>query len=146
MAHRVVTTKWKFSKSFPEPQHRHSLWISNYVAIMSPSIPARLTKPSQDLGFPKRLAILRKPTIFPTAVWQQVLEILLSTSTGAGLTILRNIITTGLDELNSPSSQDAMPNYVWDGSDGEQVLLSQQATNYGVTTIYAHAWSALAFM
>ena len=35
---------------------------------------------------------------------------------------------------------------MWDGSDGEQVWLSQQAASYGVTTIYADAWSAPAFM
>ncbi|CZR65824.1 uncharacterized protein PAC_15724 [Phialocephala subalpina] len=81
-----------------------------------------------------------------SAVRQQVLDILFSKSTGAGLTILRNIITTGLIEPNSPGSPSATPTYVWDGSDGEQVWLSQQAASYGVTTIYADAWSAPSFM
>lgn len=81
-----------------------------------------------------------------TTVRKEVLDLLFSTSTGAGLTILRNIITTGLIEPNSPGSPSTTPTYVWDGSDGEQVWLSQQAASYGVSTIYADAWSAPAFM
>jgi O-glycosyl hydrolase len=35
---------------------------------------------------------------------------------------------------------------VWDGSDSNQVWVSQQAVSYGVKTIYADAWSAPSFM
>jgi hypothetical protein len=57
----------------------------------------------------------------PTTVRQQVLDTLLSTSSGAGLTILRNIITTGLIEPSSPGSPGATRTYAWDRSEGEQV-------------------------
>lgn len=97
-------------------------------------------------GFSEAFGHAQQIYNLPTAVRQQVLDILFSKSTGAGLTILRNIITTGLIEPNSPGSPSATPTYVWDGSDGEQVWLSQQAASYGVTTIYADAWSAPAFM
>ncbi|RDW85809.1 hypothetical protein BP5796_04134 [Coleophoma crateriformis] len=82
----------------------------------------------------------------PSTIRTEVLDMLFSNSTGAGLTILRNIITTGLIEPTSPGSPSATPTYVWDGSDGEQVWLSQQAASYGVKTIYANAWSAPKFM
>lgn len=97
-------------------------------------------------GFSEAFGHAQQIYNLPSAVQKKVLDILFSRSTGAGLTILRNIITTGLIEPNSPGSPGATPAYVWDGSDGEQVWLSQQAASYGVTTIYANAWSAPAFM
>jgi O-glycosyl hydrolase len=95
---------------------------------------------SQAFGHAEQLYNLATP------LQKQVLDMLFSTSTGAGLTILRNIITTGKIEPTSPGSPDATPAYVWDGSDGAQVWLSQQAAAYGVKTIYANAWSAPSFM
>lgn len=78
---------------------------------------------------------------------QQVLDTLFNTTSGAGLTILRNIITTGGIEPTSPGSPTKTPTYTWDGSDNEQVWLSKTVQdNYGVKTIYANAWSAPAFM
>jgi hypothetical protein len=65
----------------------------------------------------------------PTAVRQQVLDTLFSTSSGAGLTILRKITTPGLIEPSSPGSPSATPTYAWDRSEGEQVWLSQQAAS-----------------
>lgn len=73
---------------------------------------------------------------------QQVLDILFNTTSGAGLTILRNIITTGGIEPTSPGSATKTPTYTWDGSDNEQVWLSKTVQDvYGVKTIYANAWS-----
>ena len=78
---------------------------------------------------------------------KQVLDILFNTTIGAGLTILRNIITTGGIEPTSPGSATKMPTYTWDGSDNGQVWLSKTVQDdYGVKTIYANAWSAPAFM
>lgn len=78
----------------------------------------------------------------------QVLDLLFSTTKGAGLTILRNIIYS--DSLSiepvSPGSPDVMPKYVWDGSDSGQVYLAKAAQRYGVETIYADSWSAPPFM
>jgi O-glycosyl hydrolase len=78
------------------------------------------------------------------------LDLLFSTTNGAGMTILRNRIGSGGsgDSIlpNNPGSPSATPNYSWDGSDTGQVWLSQQALTYGVTTIYADAWSAPGFM
>ena len=90
-----------------------------------------------------------------------VLDLLFSSTTGAGLSIWRNEIgssTTaavgGPDdgdnvasiEPTDPGGPDAPPNYSWDGDDGDQVWLSQQAQSYGVTQFYATAWSAPAYM
>lgn len=78
---------------------------------------------------------------------RQVLDILFNTTSGAGLTVLRNIITTGGIEPKSPGSATATPTYTWDGSDNGQVWLSKIAQDeYGVKTIYANAWSAPAYM
>ncbi|KAG8951183.1 hypothetical protein FRC04_006665 [Tulasnella sp. 424] len=78
------------------------------------------------------------------------LDYLFSTTTGAGLTIIRNRIGSGGSgdsiEPNSPGSPSAAPTYVWDNNDSGQVWFSQQAMSYGVKTIYADAWSAPGFM
>ncbi|KAG8912802.1 hypothetical protein FRC01_004889 [Tulasnella sp. 417] len=78
------------------------------------------------------------------------LDYLFSTTTGAGLTIIRNRIGSGGsgDSIlpNSPGSPTGTPSYVWDGSDSGQVWFSQSAMSYGVKTIYADAWSAPGFM
>jgi O-glycosyl hydrolase len=82
-----------------------------------------------------------------TPIRQQVLDILFNTTSGAGLTILRNIITTGGIEPTSPGSATKTPTYTWDGSDNEQVWLSKTVQDvYGVKTIYANAWSAPGYM
>jgi glucuronoarabinoxylan endo-1,4-beta-xylanase len=90
-----------------------------------------------------------------------VLDLLFSPTTGAGLSIWRNEIgsssTAGVGgpddgdnvpsiEPNDPGGPDAPPDYSWDGDDGDQVWLSQQAQSYGVTQFYATAWSAPAYM
>ncbi|KAI9710557.1 MAG: hypothetical protein M1820_002693 [Bogoriella megaspora] len=81
---------------------------------------------------------------------KQGLDYLFSTTTGAGLTIIRNRIGSGGSgdsiEPNSPGSPSATPNYVWDRNDAGQLWFTQQAISYGVKTIYADAWSAPGFM
>lgn len=78
---------------------------------------------------------------------RQVLDILFNKTSGAGLTILRNVITTGGIEPKSPGSATNAPTYTWDGNDDGQIWLSETAQNeYGVKTIYANAWSAPAYM
>lgn len=85
-----------------------------------------------------------------TTAQKQGLDLLFSTTTGAGMTIIRNRIGSGGAgdgiEPTSPGSPTASPTYVWDGSDAGQVWLSQQAMSYGVKTFYADAWSAPGFM
>lgn len=80
---------------------------------------------------------------------QQILNDLFSTSTGAGFTILRNILPSDSNhtiEPNSPGSPSAAPTYTWDGNSWGQVALSKQAMSYGVNQIYGDAWSAPGFM
>src|SRR6185503_102744 len=70
---------------------------------------------------------------------QQILNDLFSTSTGAGFTILRNILPSDSNhtiEPNSPGSPSAAPTYTWDGNSWGQVALSKQAMSYGVNQIY----------
>jgi O-glycosyl hydrolase len=81
---------------------------------------------------------------------KQGLDWLFSTTTGAGLSIIRNRIGSGgagdSIEPTSPGSPGGTPKYTFDGSDSGQVWFSQQAMTYGVKTIYADAWSAPGFM
>jgi O-glycosyl hydrolase len=87
-------------------------------------------------------------SVSSATVKQQMLDLLFSPTTGAGFTILRNIISSDANSIepNNPGSPTATPQYVWDGSDTGQVWLSQQARQYGVTQIYADAWSAPGYM
>ncbi|KAF5331222.1 hypothetical protein D9611_013084 [Ephemerocybe angulata] len=80
---------------------------------------------------------------------QKGLDYLFNIETGAGLTIIRNRIgSTSTDAIlpTNPGGPNATPKYVWDGSDSSQVWFSKQARKYGVTTIYADAWSAPGYM
>ncbi len=81
-------------------------------------------------------------------VQKQMLDLLFSTKTGAGFTILRNIINSDASSIEptGPASATDAPQYVWDGSDSSQVWLSQQAQQYDVRSIYADAWSAPGYM
>ncbi|CVL06933.1 uncharacterized protein FMAN_12025 [Fusarium mangiferae] len=80
---------------------------------------------------------------------KQGLDLLFNTSTGAGLSIIRNKI--GCDASNSITSTNAddpekQPVFHFDGDDDGQVWFSKQAMSYGVETIYANAWSAPVYM
>lgn len=81
---------------------------------------------------------------------KQVLDYLFSTSTGAGLSIVRNEIPTDTPhsiEPNAPSGPTATPTYTALGNDWGQEWLDQQAkSTYGVSQIYADAWSAPPYM
>lgn len=80
----------------------------------------------------------------------QALDLLFSTTKGAGFSIIRNRIGSGGSgdsiEPKAPSSPSASPAYTWDGNDKGQVWFTKQAVGYGVKTIYADAWSAPGFM
>ncbi|KAE9972188.1 hypothetical protein EG328_005153 [Venturia inaequalis] len=86
---------------------------------------------------------------------QNVLDLLFSNTTGAGLTILRNGIGSSInnpyDLMKSiaptgPGASGGNMSYEWDGDDNGQVRLTKDAIARGVTTIYADAWSAPAYM
>jgi O-glycosyl hydrolase len=88
-----------------------------------------------------------------SSVQQQVLQDLYGTTTGAGLTILRNEISADSGdtiEPTAPSSPSATPSYASLASinqDMGQLWFAQQIkADFGVTNVYADAWSAPAFM
>jgi O-glycosyl hydrolase len=87
------------------------------------------------------------------AVQQQALSLLYSPSSGAGLTILRNEISADSGttiEPAAPSSPMAAPSYLplaSIGQDQGQLWFAQQIkADYGVTNVFADAWSAPPFM
>ncbi|KAI1493570.1 glycoside hydrolase family 30 protein [Biscogniauxia mediterranea] len=86
---------------------------------------------------------------------QYVLDLLFSTTNGAGLSILRNGIGSSPDmssdhmvsiQPTNPGGPTSEPKYVWDGSDNKQLWVSQEAAKRGLKTIYANAWSAPGYM
>lgn len=80
---------------------------------------------------------------------REVLDLLLSRTTGAGLSILRlHIGSTANSSIQptNPGGPNATPKYVWDRDDDSQVWLAQQAKAYGVNRFYANAWSAPGYM
>ncbi|OHW93115.1 cellulosome enzyme [Colletotrichum incanum] len=86
----------------------------------------------------------------PKALQQEALDLLFSTTKGAGFSIIRNRIGSGGkgDSIlpTSPGAPSGKPSYVWDNDDRGQVWFTKQAVSYGVNQIYADAWSAPGFM
>jgi len=88
-----------------------------------------------------------------SSVQQQALGLLYSPTSGAGLTILRNWISADSGstiEPNSPGSPTAAPTYLpmsSTGQDAGQLWFAQQIKAlYGVSNVFADAWTAPAFM
>ncbi|KAH6654563.1 glycoside hydrolase family 30 protein [Truncatella angustata] len=87
---------------------------------------------------------------------RQLLDLLFNTTTGAGLSIVRNGIgsspDSSSDHMNTfaptnPGGPKAAPRDSWDGRDSGQLFVSQEAyRTYGVRTIYGDAWSAPGYM
>ncbi|KAH8158258.1 hypothetical protein CIB48_g9990 [Xylaria polymorpha] len=85
-----------------------------------------------------------------------LLDLLFNTTSGAGLSIVRNGIgsspDSSSDHMNTfapknPGGPSATPQYSWDGKDSGQVFVSQEAyKTYGVRQIYGDAWSAPGYM
>ncbi|KAI1173946.1 glycoside hydrolase family 30 protein [Nemania sp. FL0916] len=85
-----------------------------------------------------------------------LLDLLFNTTSGAGLSIVRNGIgsspDSSSDHMNTfapknPGGPKATPQYTWDGKDSGQLFVSQEAYNtYGVRQIYGDAWSAPGYM
>ena len=89
----------------------------------------------------------------PASVQEQVLSLLYSPTHGAGLTILRNEISADAGftiEPKAPSSPNAKPSYLSlaevDQDQGQLWFAKQIKADYGVSDIFADAWSAPAFM
>jgi O-glycosyl hydrolase len=89
----------------------------------------------------------------PVAIRQQVLSLLYSPARGAGLTILRNEISADAGfviEPRAPGSPAGKPSYLTlaeVGQDQGQLWFAKQIkADYGVSDVFADAWSAPAFM
>ena len=105
-------------------------------------------------------SVLHGSTGLSAAKQHELLDVLFSTRTGAGLSILRNEVgaastpcSTGASgddacsiEPTDPGGPNSKPTYVWDGSDADQVWLTRQAKARGLGAVIADAWSAPAYM
>ncbi|MFF8968205.1 glycoside hydrolase family 30 beta sandwich domain-containing protein [Streptomyces sp. NPDC014995] len=107
-----------------------------------------ILQPIDGFGFSEhfgRANIMRGSQGLPAARQRELLDLLLSPTTGAGLSILRLGIDSGIQPTD-PGGPNATPEYVWDRDDKGQVWLAQQAKAYGVTRFYADAWTAPGYM
>lgn len=87
---------------------------------------------------------------------RELLDLLFSTTTGAGFSIVRTGIGSSPDASGDhmmtfapkkPASPKDTPVYQWDGKDSGQLWVCQEAAaTYGVRTFYADAWSAPGYM
>jgi O-glycosyl hydrolase len=89
----------------------------------------------------------------PASVQQRVLSLLYSPTRGAGLTILRNEISADKGftiEPKAPGSPNGKPSYLAlaevDQDQGQLWFAKQIKADYGVSDVFADAWSAPAFM
>jgi glucuronoarabinoxylan endo-1,4-beta-xylanase len=89
----------------------------------------------------------------PASVQRQVLGLLYSPTRGAGLTILRNEISADAGftiEPKAPSSPTGKPSYLplaeVDNDQGQLWFAQRIKADYGVSNVFADAWSAPAFM
>ena len=89
----------------------------------------------------------------PAAAQDEALDLLYSRTSGAGLTILRNEISADVGttiEPTAPSSPAAKPVYLplsaINDDDGQLWFTQTIRKDYGVTDVFADAWSAPAFM
>lgn len=111
-------------------------------------------QPIDGFGFSAAFGRAALIQSLPPDQQRQVVQLLLSPTDGAGLSILRLDIGSSPDGIGdntsiepvSPGSPDAPPVYEWDGNDSGQVWLAEQAKGYGVKRFYADAWSAPPYM
>lgn len=115
-------------------------------------------QPIDGFGFAspfQRATLIRGDRGLSPANQRRVLDLLFSRTTGVGASILRMGIGSSSPapydlmptiEPTDPGGPNATPQYVWDGDDGGQVWLTQQAKAYGVRRFYFDAWSAPGFM
>jgi O-glycosyl hydrolase len=89
----------------------------------------------------------------PSGEQQQVMSLLFDPNTGAGLDILRNEISAdpgSTIEPNNPGSPSAAPNYLSLASinqdQGQLWFAQRMKSSYGLTNVFADAWSAPGFM
>ncbi|KAF8311270.1 glycoside hydrolase [Clavulina sp. PMI_390] len=127
------------------------LALARYAAAVTVNVTVGTTYQTIDgFGFSQAFGRANDVKNSPAAEAKMTLDLLFSTTTGAGFTILRNRIGSGGSgdsiEPTSPGSPSATPSYTWDGNDSGQVWFSTQALSYGVKTFYADAWSAPGFM
>jgi len=119
------------------------------VTISSATQHQRIAGFGVSEGFGQAKALMSAPA----PVQQQVLSLLYSPARGAGLTILRNEISADAGftiEPKAPGSPAGKPSYLTlaeIGQDQGQLWFAKQIKNdYGVSDVFADAWSAPAFM
>jgi glucosylceramidase len=119
-----------------------------YAASAATINGSSVSQPIDGFGFSEAFGRTGAIRAMSASNQQQVLDLLFSPTTGAGLNILRLGISSTSSSIQptSPGGPNATPRYVWDGNDDGQVWLAKQAQSHGVSRFYANAWSAPGYM
>ena len=134
----LLTAAATTAAALPEPAAATSATINGSTTY----------QPIDGFGFSEhfgRAAIMNGSQGLPAAKQREILDLLLNRTTGAGLSILRLGIDSGIQPTD-PGGPNATPKYTWDGVDKGQVWLAKQAKAYGVNRFYADAWTAPGYM
>ncbi|RPF32990.1 glycoside hydrolase family 30 beta sandwich domain-containing protein [Streptomyces sp. TLI_185] len=134
----LLTAAATTAAALPEPAAATSATINGSTTY----------QPIDGFGFSEhfgRAAIMNGSQGLPAARQREILDLLLNRTTGAGLSILRLGIDSGIQPTD-PGGPNATPTYTWDGIDKGQVWLAKQAKAYGVNRFYADAWTAPGYM
>jgi len=134
----LLTAAATTAAALPEPAAATSATINGSTTY----------QPIDGFGFSEhfgRAAIMNGSQGLPAAKQREILDLLLNRTTGAGLSILRLGIDSGIQSTD-PGGPNATPKYTWDGVDKGQVWLAKQAKAYGVNRFYADAWTAPGYM
>lgn len=109
---------------------------------------ATVLQPIDGFGFSQAFGRTNVIRALSAENQQKVLDLIFNRQTGAGLSILRNGISSSGSSIQptNPGGPNATPRYVWNGDDDGQVWLSKKAQSYGVNRFYANAWSAPGYM
>ncbi|KAI0011794.1 glycoside hydrolase family 30 protein [Xylariaceae sp. FL0662B] len=133
-------------------------WLSRRQTASTITVDLSTTYQTID-GFGCSFAFQRAnliANIEDTTKQRALLDLLFNTTSGAGLSIIRNGIgsspDSSSDHMNTfapvdPGGPTAEPAYTWDGKYSGQLFVSKEAYDtYGVREIYGDAWSAPGYM
>ncbi len=118
--------------------------------ITEPSVTVHYDQPAggfDGFGISEAFGQAAAVHALPTDKQAEVLKLLFDTYEGANFKILRLGIDTDSTLVQSPPAKPGQPpTYSFDGSDGSQLWMAQQAMRYGVRHFTAAAWTAPTYM
>ncbi|MQS08709.1 hypothetical protein FNX48_016420 [Streptomyces sp. IF17] len=129
--------------------------LSGQVRVTGIDIGRQPLRRIDGFGFCEAFQRARVMRELPEGPRREVLDLLMSRRTGAGLSILRLGIGSSTDssgdrmisvQPEDPGGPRAEPRLRWDRDDSGQLWLAREARRYGIRRFFASAWSAPGYM